>query len=348
LAEPDGPAPKPPQPRRFTLRADNLPLSKALAELTRQTGVKVEDQRGEGELPVTFNLHDVTFWQALDAIASASKAGVYLYPRSGRITLVKRPADRPAPPVSHDGFFRCSVKKIVTSHDFETGAAGCTAFLEVAWEPDLQPLLLETRPQDLRLVDEAGKAAPVTADGSSLASVDGRISLVTEVALPALPRAAKRIGLLEGRLTVIGPSKMLTFTFDTLDKLDKAGADSAERRLTQEGVTCRLGKIVLAKDRWTVQVVLDYPPGNKQLESYQSWVVNNELALESPDGKRRLGSSGYVVETATARHAVLSYHFLDKDRQARGRPEDWRLMYRTPAAVVEWPVRFSFKDVPLP
>jgi hypothetical protein len=178
--------------------------------------------------------------------------------------------------------------------------------------------------------------------------VDGRISLVSEVHLPALPRSAPRIGLLEGRLNVIAPSKMLTFTFDALDRLDKGGPDAPERRLTQEGVVCRLGKIVLAKDRWTVQVLLDYPPGNRPLESYQSWVVNNELVLESSDGKRRLVSGDYVLESATPRRAVLSYHFRDKESQVRGRPEAWRLTYRTPASIVEWPVRFSFKEVPLP
>jgi hypothetical protein len=175
-----------------------------------------------------------------------------------------------------------------------------------------------------------------------MAPVDSWTSLVSEVALPALPRTARAIGLLEGTLSVIGPSKMLKFTFDTLDRLDETG------RQQQEGVTCRISKLVLARDRWTVQVTLDYPPGNKQLESFQSWVVNNEMVLESPDGKKRLTTRDYVLESASPQKAVLSYHFRDKDKQARGRPQDWRLTYRTPAAIVEWPVRFSFKDVPLP
>jgi hypothetical protein len=236
---------------------------------------------------------------------------------------------------------------VVTAHDLDTGDDRCTVFLEVAWEPGLLPLYLETRPQELRLLDDKRRPVPVSTDGSSLAPVDGRISLISEVQIPSLPRSSPRIGLLEGRLNVIAPSKMLTFHFDALDRLDKAGPDAPERRQTQEGVVCRLGKIVLARDRWTVQVVLDYPPGNRPLESYQSWVVNNELVLEGRDGKHQLASSDYVLESSTPRRAVLSYHFRDRDRQVRGRPEDWNLSYRTPASVVEWPVRFSFKDVPL-
>jgi hypothetical protein len=341
------PAPAAPQPRPVTLHATNVALSRVLADLLGQTGIRVEDQRGEGDASITVNLDRVPFWQALDAIAAAAGAGVYLPPRGGRIALVKRPAGRPAPLLSHDGFFRCSLRKVVTAHDLDTGDDRCTVFLEVAWEPGLLPLYLETRPQELRLLDDKRRPVPVSTDGSSLAPVDGRISLISEVQIPALPRSSPRIGLLEGRLNVIAPSKMLTFHFDALDRLDKAAPDAPERRQTQEGVVCRLGKIVLARDRWTVQVVLDYPPGNRPLESYQSWVVNNELVLEGPDGKRRLASSDYVLESSTPRHAVLSYHFRDRDKQVRGRPEDWHLTYRTPASVVEWPVRFSFKDVPL-
>ena len=35
-------------------------------------------------------------------------------------------------------------------------------------------------------------------------------------------------------------------------------------------------------------MTLDYPPGNTELGSYQSWLVNNELGWTSKDGKMRL------------------------------------------------------------
>jgi hypothetical protein len=335
-----------PRPRLVTLQADKIALSKALSELTRQTGVRVEDRRGGGAPEIRLDLRNVPFWQALETVADASGSVVYLYPRGGQIALVKRTGL--PPPVSHDGAFRSSLKKVVLSRDLETDAHTCVVFLEVAWEPKVQPLLLETRPQNLRLVDDKGKEVPVPADGSSMAPVDGRTSLVSEVTLPAPPRSARAIGLLEGTLNVVGPSKMLTFTFDTLDQLEKAAAGDALRRQEREGVVCQVSRVVLARDRWTVQITLDYPTGNKQLESYQSWVVNNELALESKDGKKRLVTRDYVLETSSTRRAVLSYHFRDRDGQTRGRGEDWRLTYRTPAAIIEWPVRFSFKDVRLP
>jgi hypothetical protein len=346
-------APTLPAARLFNLQARKVPVSKVLAELERLTGVRVEDQRGEADRDVSLDLKQVTSWRAADAVAEAAGARVYLYPRSGRITLVPRGPDYRMPPVSYDGLFRSSLKKVVAARDLERrdGAPGSRAYtvtLEVAWEPHLQPFLLETRPQSLRLRDDKRHDIPVPEEGNSFAPVDGRISLAFDVTLPALPRSAAALGLLEGKLSAVGPSKMLTFTFGTLDRLHKAAPDSPERRLTQEGVVCTVSKVVPAQDRWTVQVTLNYPPGGRKLESYQSWVVNNEMTLETKDGARRLPSSSYVQETASSRRAVLSYHFVDKGKAPRGRPEDWKVTYRTPAAVVEVPIRFSFKDVPLP
>jgi hypothetical protein len=67
----------------------------------------------------------------------------------------------------------------------------------------------------------------------------------------------------------------------------------------------------------------------------------------SADGKRRLVARDYVLESSTPRRAVISYHFTSKNG-ARGRPQDWKVTYRTPARILEVPIPFSFKDIPLP
>lgn len=338
---------RPPQPRLVTVHG-KMPLTKALAEISRQSGVRVEDGRGQPDVDIAIDLGGVPFWQAVDTVANTAGATVDLYRGNGPVTLVsRRPGHRP-PTVSHDGLFRFALKRVVSARDLESGIDTCTLFLEAAWEPHLQPLLLETRPQEMRLLDETGKPVAVPAEGSALAPVDGRTSLMTDVQLPGWPRSASKIGLFEGRLSVVGPSKMLTFALGGFDEIAKVPAGDPARQQEQEGVTCRVSQVVLGKDRWTVKLALDYPPGNKTLDSYQSSVVNNEIALVSADGKRRLTTSDYFVEKASPERVVVSYHFRDRPGTPRGRPEDWRLTYRAPAAIVEWSVRFSFKDVPLP
>jgi hypothetical protein len=313
----------------------------------------VEDVRGLPDEPVRLDWKQVTFWQALDVLAEAAKVRVNLYPTSGRIVLAKRGADYRRPPTSYDGRFRLSVKKVSTSRDLEisdqSARGGATNLvLEAAWDPDLLPLYLETRPKGLRLVDDGNNVLTVPDEGSTLAPVDGRIALTIDVHLPPLPRRVKVIRSLEGELSMIGPSKMLTFTFDMLDRLAATKANDPERQLTQEGVRCRILKVDLFSDRWSLQLALEYPPGMKQLDTNQLWVVNNEMTLESPDGKKRLPSTRYALESATSRGAILSYHFLDSEGLKRGKASSWRVRYRTPANLVEMPIKFAFKDIPLP
>lgn len=342
-----------PERKTITLQADKIPISRALAELAKQTGVAVEDRRGEPDETIHLDWKQTPFWHALDALAAAAKARVNLYPTSGRIVLAKRSADYRLPPICYDGRFRLKVKKISTARDLEisdkSDQAGATNLVvEVAWDPELLPLYLETRPHGLRLVDDGNTARTVPDEGSSLAPVDGRIALDIDVHLPALPRRMRILRSLEGELSMIGPSKMLTFTFDRLDRLAQAKANDPERQLSQEGVACRILDVKLLPERWTVRLALDYPPGMKQLDTNQSWVVNNELTLETPDGKKHLPSTDYVLESATGRRAVLSYHFRYRDDKVRGRPSSWRIRYRTPANLVEAPIKFAFKDIPLP
>ncbi|HTU93962.1 MAG TPA: hypothetical protein VMF69_28035 [Gemmataceae bacterium] len=346
-------APDVPERKTITLHADKIPFSKALAELTKQTSIRVEDARGAADEAIDLDWKQTTFWQALDALAAAGKGRVRLYPTSGRIVLDKRGADYRLPPISYDGRFRLCVKKVTTSRDLElsgqNGRGGATNLLvEVAWDPELLPLYLETRPHALRLVDDSNNVVNVPDEGSSLAPVDSGIAVDIDLHLPALPRRVTAIRSLEGKLSMIGPSKMLTFTFETLDRLAQTKANDPERQLTQEGVACRILDVKLLAKRWTIRVALDYPRGMKQLDTNQSWVVNNEMMLESLDGKKRLPSTNYVLESASTRGAVLSYHFLDRDGLARGKASDWRLRYRTPANLVETPIAFAFKDIPLP
>ncbi|HTU20679.1 MAG TPA: hypothetical protein VMG10_21645 [Gemmataceae bacterium] len=342
-----------PEGKTVTLPAGKIPVSDALAELTKQTGIRVEDIRGGPDETIQLDLKQATFWQALDALAAAAGARVNLYPTSGRIVLAKRGASYCLPPISYDGRFRLSVKKVTATRDLEIrdekGHGSATRLaVEVAWDPQLLPLYLETRPRGLRIVVDKNNVVTIPDEGSSLAPVDGLIALGIEVRLPALPRSVASIRSLEGELSMTGPSKMLTFTFAMLDRLEKTKPTDPERQLTQERVTCRILDVKLLRDRWSLRVELLYPPGMKQLDTNQSWVVNNEMTLESPDGKKRLPSTDYALESATSRRAVLWYHFRDRGTLKRGKAGSWRVRYRTPANLIEAPIKFNFKDIPLP
>jgi hypothetical protein len=340
---------KAPEVKRFTLRGDKVLLSKALAELAGQTGARVEDGRGEADAPIRVDLDGVTFWEALDAIADAAGAVPSLTSRDGRIRLVKRPAGYRKPPTSYDKDFRVTLRRASLTRDLDAEQGACTLNFEVAWVPGLSPLFFRA-PAALRLLDDKKDPLPGVEGGGSQVDPDGKSFVTFDVTVPAPPRSAARLGLVEGTLRAVTPNKMLTFTFETLDQLVAAGDKGPQRRLTQEGAVCRVDKLTLVRDRWTVRVSLELPPESKALESFQAgaWVTNNEMVLVRADGTRRLASNGYVAEDVSSRRAKLSYHFTDKALLKGGRPADWKVQYRMPGRIVEVPVTFRFADVPLP
>jgi hypothetical protein len=344
-----------PSAKVISLKLDNTTASQALAELTERTHIPVDERLGKPVETFSIDLPRTTFWQALDAIAKAAHGRVYLYPQDGRLALHRRSERDLDPPTSYSGLFRSTVRRVTASRDLDSGATSYSATLEVAWEPNLEPLLLESSPRGLVVRDDQGHTLPARVEGSVMIPVDDHIAVTIDVPLPSVPRSTARLGLIEGKLVAVAPSRMLTFDFDALDRLAELPADSPLRRQSQDDVTCRLTKIQLVADRWTIQVTLDYPRRGVQLESYQSRVVNNELVLEAKDGTKRLKPTGYDISMATdpkaakgGVRAVISYHFLDSNKATRGRPAEWRIRYRTPAALVEVPLTFSFKDVPLP
>lgn len=342
--------PKDLAPRPVTIRGDKIKLSDALKQLAEQTDIAVEDRRrkAEGDDPeLKLGLKAVTFWQALDAIAKEADLRVALYQRDGKIALVDGPHVQL--PTSYSGIFRLTCRRMTSVHDLESDARVTVAQVEVAWEPRFRPLLIDPRPQALVAKDDKGKDLPAEDEGGGKVPVEGRVVATTvDLRLPAPPRAAARLGQLKGSMLAVGPSKMLTFEFDTLAKEKFA----KEAKQTKEGVTVRLSRIDLAPaTHWAVEVTLDYPADGPKFESFQSWVVNNECFLKRAEGAGVFpNNGGYSVDSLGSSKAVLTYNFVDErgKKLVRGKPEDWKLVYRTPGPMAEVPVPFEFKDVPLP
>jgi hypothetical protein len=334
-----------------SLDLKNAPVTKVLQSLKEQTGVVILDEIGEIRLVPLLKLDGVPFWQAGDAVARGARAKLIASPRDGTLRLVRlMPGDREAP-ASYDGNFRVRLVRIASSVDLESDRSQCTCTLELVWLPPVRPLFVEGKLRQVKIRDVRNTPVDLLDEAGGLTAVDGRTSYTTDLTLPGFPRADATIESIEGTLSVIAPSKFLLYHFEgDLFTLQNALPGGALRQMKQADVTCRLEKLILARDRWTLQVGLEYPGGTKALESFQagSLVVQNEMKLVSADGKRTLMPTSYVVESVSSRRAQVSYHFTDKPGSRRGQPKDWRIRYSAPERLIEVPVRFRFEAVPLP
>ena len=348
LADEPSARPLPWKPVSFDVKS--IPVATLLKSLREQTGVPVQDGIGEPRVVPQLKLDGVPFWQAADAIARGARAKLSVS-SDGSLRLVRLvPGDREVP-ASYDADFRVRLVRIASSVDLDSDRSQCTCTLEVVWLPQVRPLFVEGKLRQVKIRDLRNAPVDLVEEASGLTAVDGRTSYTTELTFPGFPRGDLTIKSVEGTLAVIAPSKFLAFRFEgDLSTLQDALPAGALRQMKQADVTCRLERLLLARDRWTIQVGMEYPAGMKALESFQagSLVVQNEVKLMSADGKRTLLPTSYVVESVSSRRAQVSYHFADKPGARRGQPKDWRVSYSAPERLIEVPVRFRFEAVPLP
>jgi hypothetical protein len=340
--QPPPDAPALPPAHKVTLVGDKMPLSEALKKLHEQGGVVVEDKRGDDDPALSLNLKDVPFWQAVDAVTDAAGAQLLFYPRNMRVALEPRPAKAAPQPVSYAGPYRIALKRVTNFHDFETDTTACVGALEVSWEPQALPLLLErTQPKVTARAGKEERTLPAEGSSWANAAVDGRFTTTLDVRFPAMPRDAKKFDRVEGAVQVIAPTRMAHLDLGPLAKPKVMD--------TNADITCRVNEVKLDADRWQVKITVDTPRGSSELLSTDqiggAWILNNQLALVSADGKKRLLPTTWVLGNDPVNKALITYHFTGA---GRGNAADWTITYRTPSELKKMSVPFVFKDVKLP
>jgi hypothetical protein len=339
-------------PKLVTIDGE-MPLSQLLAELEKQTGIKVEDRREAEDTKIKLKLNKVTFWQALDAIAKEADARVNYF--RAQIGLEKRPEGYVNAPVAYNGLFRATVRRITAQRLLESENSNYTADVEIAWEPRFRPFRVDAVPGDFTIQDDKGRKITVADNAAgdeprkNSRSVGHPNYILMEVPLGSLDRASSKLGLLKLPLKFVGPTRMETFAFDK--SLAEIKKDTKGVELIQEGVMVRVSVTDLARDHWTVVMYVEHPADGPQFESFESeWLLRNEILLKNKnDGGTFPNNGGYNVDSAGNRGRV-EYNFVDsrQKKMIRGNPEDWTVQYKVPGLIVELPGAFEFKDVPLP
>ncbi|MBI3407113.1 MAG: hypothetical protein HY040_02000 [Planctomycetes bacterium] len=334
------------EPRPFVTADREQKLSAILESLLKQTGNLVVDRRTSKSDPkIVLESSRSSFWQVLDAAVRKAGCAVSIYQPEGSIALVDgRPSSART---DYTGIFRVSAKRVAVSQDLESGVHTCIVALDVAWEPRFQPFYVEVGPVEAIYASPANEKPRVERTLSSgQTPVAGRAAAEMEVRLPAPPRKFQTIESLKGTLRVIGPSKMLDFTFDKLRSIKKGDEPRSEM---QNGVKVTLTGLRTGAERWSIDVLIENPTGGVKFESFQTstWLDNNRIALvrgnekwvPEPDAEEPLAA-------LTAARAHIRYHFQVKDRKSS--LADWTLQYRTPGRIVELTAPFVIRDLLLP
>ncbi|WZO99077.1 hypothetical protein EP7_000670 [Isosphaeraceae bacterium EP7] len=332
-----------------TLQGKGIRLSEALQRIQAQTGNPITDLREQMGAEATnpgldLDLKDRPFFEAIDDVAA--KAGLALNFFTGDGTLGLTAGAMPAAPdkarassyMINTGPFRVMLKQVGTLRDFQSGAATSNLQLEVGWEPRLRPMLLALKSEGIEVVDDLGKsvAADVQNMSTDVALRPDNPAAELNLNLAAPDRAAKMLAKLKVSASVTVPAGLRTFRFS---KIEAPGVVQ-----TQGDIAVTLDSFEVDEQVWKFHVDIKYPDGGPAFESFRQGLFNNRLWLQKADGSRFEHNGGYSNLSADGGKLSFEYLFVD----VPDKPGDYQLAYETPSKVIEIPLDFEFKDVPLP
>ena len=327
-----------------TLKA-RKPVLDVLAELTRQTGNKIKDARQQMGQEATNPTIDVSFdktpfWAALDQTLDLAKLTVYPYTGADELGVVAR-GERALPRsahVSYAGPLRFEALRLDSQRDLRTqGDSLLRLAVEVSWEPRLRPITLQQPLADVHAVDDQKTEIAVEhAEGQLERSIDP-VGTAVEFQIPfvAPPRSARSISTVRGKLKALLPGKVETFEFTGLKEAKKVEQHRA-------GVTVVLDEVRQDGDAWEVRVRVRFENPGIALETFRSWIFNNDAYIVGADNQR-ISHAGFETTRQTQDEVGVAYKF-----DLPSGPDKLKFVYKTPAMLNNMPLEYEFKDLPLP
>ena len=333
------------RPARVTLRGPQK-LSSVFAELEKQTGNRVVDYRAEfnqqaTEIDITGDFQDKSFWEVIDAVLDQGQLTTYAYGgQRGALAIVARGEGETARAGRgvYSGMFRFEGVRVEAARDLRNANNhSLRLFLDIAWEPRLQPIVMTQSLEDLTATDDQGQPLEIDGrEGEIEVPLDGESS-ATEMYIPLqLPsRTVRRVGTLRGKLQVLAPGRFETFEFSDLEK-----ARSIEHR--RAAVVVTLDQVRKNQELYEVRMRVKFDAAANALESHRDWIYQNPAYIVDAAGEK-VDNVGLEATLQESDQVGVAYQFVLPDGL-----KGCKFVYVTPVAVLKMPVEFTLKDIELP
>ena len=330
-----------------TLSADQMPLAEVFAAIERETGNRFKDQRGEfgddqaaNQPAVTIEFANEPYWSAVDQLLDRVGLSVYSYAGDDALALVARsPGDGPRHGRAvYSGPFRIETLEIQAQRDLrQPNRDSLKIKLEVSWEPRLRPIAVSQSAAELTAVDASGQTLSVAQPEAMLAAEVPTGTQATELILSfqSPSREVAQLASISGKLRTLVPGRQVKFRFDDL-------AHAAGKSQRVGGVEVIVDAVRRNNQIWELHMRLRLDEDNHALESHREWVFQNLSYLVDAKGES-IDNAG-LETTMQGRNEAGAAYFFDLPDGLDGLT--W--VYETPAAIVELPVDYEIKDIPLP
>ncbi len=335
------------QATTITLHAAGKPLSEVVAEIARQSGNNIEDMRRQmgqeaTDPKISVEFDKTRFWEALDKVLDQANLTVYhFHPKSDSLGIIARgPKDLPrSGRACYAGPLRIDATRLADDRDLRAAgdASSLKLTLEIAWEPRVRPIILQQSLGEIHASDERGQPIQIEGAEGQLERPIDPAGTATELIIPMSgpPRSTERIASLKGKLRTTLPGKIESFEFTDL----KNGKPISLRKA---GATVTLDQVRKNNDAWEVRMRVRFDRAGSSLESFRTWIFNNEAYLVGADNKP-IQHSGFQTIRQTEDEVGVAYLF-DLPNGTDG----LKFVYRTPAILNSVPLDYELKNLRLP
>jgi hypothetical protein len=327
------------EPSHVTLKGE-MSLAEALQSMEKQTGNRVTGYQQRGGT-VTVDFDKVPYWRALDQILDQAGLSIEEYGGEPDALVLRAAGDEEVGRVAsatYSGVFRFEPTRLESRRDLRNpGINGLQLTVSISWEPRIKPISIRQSLDNLVLTANEGNTLSVnTTRGALNASTETGVSaieLILPIALPS--RDVKLIESLTGTMTAMIPGSVETFTFDAL-------ANARDVEIRNAGVTVTLERVRKNVNLFEVRVRVTYDEANNALESHRGWIFNNEVYIVDSKGER-IADVGLQSTRQDKNEAGIAYLFALPDGL-----EGCSFVYKTPALILNLPIKYELKNIQLP
>ncbi len=249
------------------------------------------------------------------------------------------------PQKNGDSLFKTKVLRVSSVIDLAFSNSVTKLDLLLEWSDKVEPVLINTVAYEIESIYEGKPLAVIATKGKSFAPVDGTNSLPLVVNLPYLKRNLAQTFSIKGKIKAIVPVGFEQIEFGSLSKL-VAGQKEQPLQL-KKGFSCSLKKVVVGTAKISFGIEAEMEAQGPDFDTSQNWAVLNQLKLVNNKTRKEWPADGYLVEMMENRTAVITYHFLLKDKIV-GDFSDWSLVYKAVTGMKYQDIPFQFDTVPIP
>jgi hypothetical protein len=333
------------KPSRLTL-AGEFALAEILQQFQQQTGNRLLDFRNRfGQQPsdtrLKIDYQDVEFWSALDQLLDQAGMSTYSFTGEPRTLGIVAASPNQAARVgsaSYAGVFRIEPTEIQAQRSLRTpDNASLRVRLEVLWEPRVAPVLIRQPYRDVSLTADDGNAiALLSTDGVAEAPIQSTVAGIDLVLPMQLPdRSIRKVASFKARMYAMVPGREEAFEFDNLE----AARNVAKRR---GGLEVTLERVRRNGAVYEFRIRLRLVGGEDRFQSHLDWASNNSVYLVNAQGET-IDNPNF--ERYLEREQEIGFAYLFP---VPGDLKEYRLVYRSPAAMLTVPVEYELKDIELP